>query len=170
MKTIKNIIVMFLVAICALFCACKENEQPLSKNQPYVFEKSVCTVYDGVDMQKLSSFVPMMLPKGQKRPETVEEFENMVLENIDEYSVCVFEDGERIEIYFRCAVESVEITDTLCKLVGKESAELPYEQNGNAYTVTAGETELTFTYENNRLSYTIIAPELFEVTHYFKLA
>ena len=161
---------MFLVAICTLFCACKENEQPLSKNQPYVFEKSVCTVYDGVDMQKLSGLVPMMLPKGQKRPETVEEFENMVLENIDEYSVCVFEDGERIEIYFRCAVESVEITDTLCKLVGKESAELPYEQNGNAYTVTAGETELTFTYENNRLSYTIIAPELFEVTHYFKLA
>ncbi len=170
MKTIKKIIIMFLVAICALFCACKEKEQPLSKNQPYVFEKSVCTVYDGVDMQKLRSLVPFRLPHGQKTPETVEEFENMVLDNIEDYSIRVAEVGKTIEIHFRNAFESIEITDTLCKFVGEESAEIPYVQDGNTYTVTAGDTELVFTYENNRLSYTIIAPDFFEVTHYFKLA
>lgn len=147
-------------------------EIPLTKNQPYVFEKSVCTVYDGVSMEDLGRFIPMMMPKEQKRPETVEEFENMILENIDDYSVRFNEGGITKVVYFYRAVESIEITDTLCKFVNVEGAEyeMPYVQDGNTYTVTDGEIELVFTYANNRLSYTIAAPEFFEVTHYFKLA
>ena len=170
MKLIKKIVMLLLVAICTLFCACEEKEVPLSKNQPYVFEKSVCSVYEGVDMQKLSSFIPVMMPYGQKTPKTVAEFENMVLENIDDFYIIVREEDIRREVYFLNPIQSIEITDTVFKFVGEESMELPYVQDGNTYTVTAGEMSMVFTYENNRLSYSIEAPEYFSVTHYFKLA
>lgn len=170
MKLIKKIVMLLLVAICALFCACEEKEVPLSKNQPYVFEKSVCSVYEGVDMQKLSSFIPVMMPYGQKTPKTVAEFENMVLENIDDFHIVIQEEDIRREVYFLTPIQSIEITDTVFKFVGEESMELPYVQDGNTYTVTAGEMSAVFTYENNRLSYSIEAPEYFSVTHYFKLA
>ena len=170
MKLIKKIVMLLLVAICTLFCGCQEKELPLSKNQPYVYEKSVCTVYEGVTFEELGRFIPLRLPNGAKSPTTVEEFENMVLENINDYNIQVMEGGNRMEVYFRNAVESIEVTDTVFKCVGEESIELPYVQDGNTYTVTAGEMSMVFTYENNRLAYSIEAPEYFAVTHYFKLA
>ena len=170
MKLIKKIVMLLLVAICTLFCACEEKEVPLSKNQPYVFEKSVCSVYEGLTFEDVRGFIPVNLTWGEKAPTTIEEFEDMVLENIDDFRIMVQEEDIIREVYFLNPIQSIEITDTVFKFVGEESMELPYVQDGNTYTVTAGEMSMVFTYENNRLSYSIEAPEYFSVTHYFKLA
>lgn len=172
MKVLKRIIFVFLVSVFAFFFGCMEaeNEAPLSKNQPYVFEKSVCTVYDGVTMENLKQYIPMLMPHGQKSPETVEEFKAMVLTNIRTFNIRYKSDENWVEVYFINVFASIEITDTVCKFQGEESAEFPYVKEGNTYTITVGQETFAFTYDDNRLSYTIKAPEYFEVTHYFKLA
>lgn len=172
MKISKRIIFVFFVGIFTFFFGCTKaaDETPLSKNQPYIFEKSVCTVYDGVTMENLSKYIPIIMPHGQKTPETVEEFEAMVLTNIRTFSIHYMLDGETIEVYFRNVLASIEITDTICKIQGEETLEFPYKNEGNTYTITVEQETVAFTYEDGRLSYTIKAPEYFEVTHYFKLA
>lgn len=172
MKELKQIIFVFLVSVFTFFfgCAEAENETPLSKNQPYVFEKSVCTVYDGVTMEDLKQYIPMNLPLGTKSPKTVEEFETMVLTNISTFNICYMSDEKWEVVYFTNVFASIEITDTVCKFQGEESAEFPYVKEGNTYTITVEQETFAFTYDDNRLSYTIKAPEHFEVTHYFKLA
>ncbi len=174
MKVLKRIVFAFLGSVFTFFLGCTETEQEstLSQNQPYIFEKSVCTVYDGVTMGNLSKYIPMRLPLGQKTPETVEEFEAMVLTNIREFSIHHTSDGKMIEVHFTNVFASIEITDTVCKFQfqGEETVEFSYVKEGNTYTITEEQETIAFTYKDNRLSYTIKAPEYFEVTHYFKLA
>ena len=117
-------------------------------------------------MQELYGFIPQYL-WGEAYPTTVEAFETMVVEHIDRFTIRYTSEEGTKEMYFLNVFDSIEITDTVCKFIGEESAELPYVQDGNTYSVTAEGTTILLTYENNRLSYTIEAPEYFAVTHYF---
>ncbi len=174
MNIIKKSVALSLVSVFALFCACsKEENKPLSKDKPYTFSKSVCTVYDGVTMNDLSSLIPSsaLLPNFSA-PKTVEEFEKMVVKYIDTYNIATRTENGQKRIYFKNYFEWIEISDTVCKFYdGEETVEKAYTQDGDRYIVETGvEEELILSYKNNALSYTIEGLDYFYVTHYFKLA
>lgn len=104
-KALKAVIaVLLILAAVFSFSACKSNE--LQLDSEYVYSGISFKKAEGLTIDDLSSFIPMGRSIG-----SVKEFENFLIENINDYNIFRHTQNGTERIYLKPAITSIRITE-----------------------------------------------------------
>ncbi len=98
--------------------------KPAKENTEYVFDGITFEKSNGLKIEDLRSFIPAIQVKEIK---TIKDFENLILDNLDSYSLNMWKNGKREQVYFYPKYHSITVkTGNILSLTEKEGG-IPQE-------------------------------------------
>ena len=164
MKKILSIILSGVCALGAGLCltSCQKNEAVY--NAEYTFDKITFSKSDTLKIEDLSTFIPSSIMLGGKAVKTIKDFENLLRDNLDRYSIEQNINGRNERVYLAPKYHSIIVkTDEIISVGIMKDGVVEYKEytyTRKAYTnstVYLTDNEI-FTFSNNTMTYDFSFP------------
>ena len=132
----------------------------LQLDKEYTYDDINFVKAKDIKLEDMSTFIPM----GYKI-NSIKEFEKMLLDNIDEYSINIQSSSGVKRVYLKTDIKSIKITDKSIILTkDNEIKTLEYEKQGDKYV--SGEYE--FYFSKGRICYDLVFNDKFKAVYRYK--
>lgn len=160
---------IFLPALCllCLFCAACAPAQPQTGAE-YTYSQLSFKRGKGVNMEDLASFVPAaaVLSDG-KLPQSVEEFENFLLENAETYSFIRQTKRGAERVFLKTEIVSVTLSESVLTVKTQDGeTDYTYTKEGNRYVT---DTDFAFYFEKGEFRYDLAFTENFSAVYHYSI-
>ncbi len=162
----KKVLLLLVCVLCLFFVACAP-AQPQTGAE-YTYSQLSFKRGKGVNMEDLASFVPAaaVLSDG-KLPQSVEEFENFLLEYVDSYSIIRQTENGQERVFLKTDIVSVTLSESVLTIKTQDGeTDYPYTKEGNRYVT---DTDFTFYFEKGEFRYDLAFTENFSAVYHYSI-
>ena len=164
MRKLLAIILSIVCTLGAVFCITSCQEKKSTYNEAYIFDKITFRKSDKLTIEDLSAFIPSSIMIDGKTVNTIKDFEDLLHDNLDTYSIVQNVNGTNERIFLAPKYYSIFLkTDDIISVGIMNDGILTYEEY--SYTKKNYEDRIeyltdneNFTFSNNTMTYDFSFP------------
>ena len=162
----KKVLLLLVCVLCLFFVACAP-AQP-KEGAEYTYKQMSFKRGKDLQIQDLANFMPMAAAfPGGELPQSVEEFENFLLENAETYSFIRQTKRGAERVFLKTDIVSVTLSESVLTVKTQNGeTDYPYTKEGNRYVT---DTDFTFYFEKGEFRYDLAFTENFSAVYHYSI-
>ena len=163
---LKKIFLSALCLLCLFFVACAP-AQP-KEGAEYTYKQMSFKRGNDLQIQDLANFMPMAAAfPGGELPQSVDEFEDFLLEYVDSYSIIRQTENGQERVFLKTEIVSVTLSESVLTVKTQDGeTDYPYTKEGNRYVT---DTDFTFYFEKGEFRYDLAFTENFSAVYHYSI-
>ena len=162
----KKVLLLLVCVLCLFFVACAP-AQP-KEGAEYTYKQMSFKRGKDLQIQDLANFMPMAAAfPGGELPQSVEEFENFLLENAETYSFIRQTKRGAERVFLKTEIVSVTLSESVLTVKTQDGeTDYPYTKEGNRYVT---DTDFAFYFEKGEFRYDLAFTENFSAVYHYSI-
>lgn len=162
----KKVLLLLVCVLCLFFVACAP-AQP-KEGAEYTYKQISFKRGKDLQIEDLANFMPMAaaFPDG-KLPQSVDEFEDFLLEYVDSYSIIRQTENGQERVFLKTEIVSVTLSESVLTVKTQDGeTDYPYTKEGNRYVT---DTDFAFYFEKGEFRYDLAFTENFSAVYHYSI-
>ena len=162
----KKVLLLLVCVLCLFFVACAP-AQP-KEGAEYTYKQISFKRGKDLQIEDLANFMPMAAAfPGGKLPQSVDEFEDFLLEYVDSYSIIRQTENGQERVFLKTEIVSVTLSESVLTVKTQDGeTDYPYTKDGNRYVT---DTDFTFYFEKGEFRYDLAFTENFSAVYHYSI-